>query len=56
MTEEEFRNYCERIDGGPESRKSADKELNEKIDVRDWQDDELDDLIDFQREEEDTEQ
>lgn len=28
--------------------KAAEKELNQKVDPRDWQDDELDDLLEFE--------
>lgn len=50
MTEEEFTRLDNMLESdNREQIRQAEKELNEKVDVNDWQDDRLDDLLDFSR-------
>lgn len=51
MTRGEFAAYEARIENGGKEQTSAEQELNEKIDSRDWQSDEFETLQDFAIEE-----
>lgn len=48
MSKEEFDAYNERLLGNIETRRKAERELNKKIDVRDWQDDDFHRLEEFE--------
>lgn len=55
MTRKEFDAYCERLEGSYKDSKKAGEELNRKIDVKDWQDDEFDNIDEFEEVKEETE-
>lgn len=50
MTEEEFSKLTHDIDEGTRAEANwAERELNKRIDVKDWQSDEFESLEDFER-------
>ncbi len=49
MTEETFKHYERLMDGNRTDQNHAEKELNRKIDTKDWQDDEFYSLVTFER-------
>lgn len=56
MTAAEFSSYRRAIEAGGKSEREAEKELNRKIDMSDWQDDEFYRLDEFEPFVETTEQ
>ncbi len=52
MSEAEFTRFNAALQGSRAERAKAEEELNRKVDVRDWQDDSLDQLDEFKRFEE----
>ena len=47
LSEERFKQLDAMLDGGRVAVKSAEKQINSMIDVRDWQDDELKSVDEF---------
>ena len=49
MSEDEFAKLNAMLEGTREQRREAEKTLNRAIDVRDWQDDDLESIDEFER-------